>query len=192
MGVYLVSVAARDWFGQEEGGYGDTASALAEELARRGLPPYRPGESVGDASGWFEEKMSPAMDGFAALCQAHLTRAEQRTLLDWSVLVPLSLEREIPLPIGTAYTDETLVAGAPQVLALAERLAAILGLPLDAIPATGGNLELTLWFLEGEAEQTAAVRPGPWSDDLTTAFYTAVYLRAAQYALRQGCPMAYS
>ncbi|AVV44255.1 hypothetical protein PYK79_05585 [Streptomyces sp. ID05-04B] len=192
MGVYLVSVDARDWFGQEEGGHGETASALNEELRRRGLPPYLPAESATRARHWFEEKASPSMAGFAALCRAHLTPAEQETLLGWTVLVPVSLDRAVELPIGSAYVDETLVAGAPQVLALAERLAQPLGLPLDAIPETGGNLEMTHWFLEGEASAAAAARPGPWADDPEAAFYVALYLRAARYALRHGCPMTWS
>ncbi len=191
MGVYLVSVDAREWLGQHEGGHGETAAALNEELRRRGQPPYLPGEPSGAGTGWFEEKMSPSMEGFAALCRAHLTRAEEETLSGWSVLVPLFLDQEIELPIGTSYSDETLVAGAPQVLAIAERLAAVLDLPLDAIPATG-NLELTLWFLDGQGREVATARPGPWAEDLDTAFYVAVYLRAAQYSLRHGCPMVYS
>ncbi|MCX4766990.1 hypothetical protein OG562_39715 [Streptomyces sp. NBC_01275] len=191
MGVYLVSVATQDWFAREEGGHAEVASALAEELRRRGLPPYRPGAGAREAPGWFEEKVSPSMDGFVALCRARLTDAEVATLLDWSVLVPLSLDEGITLPVGSAYTDETLVAGAPQVLALAERLAAVIGLPLDAIPATGGNLELTLWFLDGEGREAAATHPGPWAEDLDAAFYVALYLRAARYALRYGCAMKY-
>ncbi|USQ84805.1 hypothetical protein NFX46_13985 [Streptomyces phaeoluteigriseus] len=194
MGVYLVSIEAREWFGESEeaGGHGAVASAFDDELRRRGLPPYEPGPGSGDGGGWFEEKVSPSMKGFDAFCRAHLTGAERETLYGWTVLVPLSLEEPIPLPIGSAYTDETLIAGAPQVLALGERLAAVLGLPLDAIPATGANLELSLWFMEDQVRRTAAARPGPWAEDLDTAFYVAVYLRAAQYALRHGCPITYS
>ncbi|MFI7498417.1 hypothetical protein ACIBVL_07820 [Streptomyces sp. NPDC049687] len=191
MGVYLVNVDAKDWAGRGEDGYGHIASALDAELARRGLPPYRPVKTEREFPGWFEEKISPSMDGFDALCRAHLTGPERGTLLDWSVLVPLSLREEIRLPVGSAYTDETLVAGAPQVLALAERLAGIIGLPLDAIPATGSNLELSLWFMEDEARRAAEALPGPWTDDPDAAFYVAVYLRAAQYSLRYGCPMTY-
>ncbi len=106
---------------------------------------------------------------------------------DWSVLVPFSLDEEIRLPVGSAYTDETVIVGAPQVLALAERLAAALELPAE-IPEVTENLALTFWFLEGEAEELATVRPGPWAEDLDRAFYVALYLRAAQHALRRGCP----
>jgi hypothetical protein len=192
MGVYLVSVDAQEWFGHEEGGHGETASALNGELRRRGLPLYLPAESATGAHGWFEEKASPSMAAFAALCRAHLTPAEEETLLGWTVLVPVSLEREVELEIGSAYADETLIAGAPQVLAIAERPARALGLPLDAIPETGGNLEMTNWFLDGGARAAAAARPGPWADDPDAAFYAALYVRAARYSLRHGCPMTWS
>ncbi|MEV1064679.1 hypothetical protein [Streptomyces sp. NPDC050263] len=190
MGVYLVSVSAQDWSVDGEDGYGDVARALNAELARRGLPPYEAVRPEG--TGWFEEKMSPPMDGFDALSRARLTPEEHQNLLGWTLLVPFALEESLELPFGSAYVDETVVVGAPYVLALAERLAEALALPLDLIPATFGNLELTLWFLEGEGEKAAAARPGPWTEDLATAFYTAVYLRAAQYSLRHGCAMTYS
>ena len=191
MGVYLVSVDTQDWAEPGEDGYGDVASALDAELARRGLPAYEPPRAAPGSRVWFEEKLSRSMDGYAALCEAHLTDAESGTLLGWTLLVPLSLEEKLLLPVGGAYDDETLVAGAPQILALAERLAGIISLPLDAIPVGHGNLELTLWF-EEEAHRTAGTRPGPWTDDLDTAFYAALYARAARYALRHGCPMTYS
>ncbi|MFH9590143.1 hypothetical protein ACH4LS_34045 [Streptomyces luteogriseus] len=192
MGLYLVSVAAQDWSQSREDGYGDVAAALNIELERRGLPPYEPLQAPPEAPGWFEEKVSPSMDGFVALCRTRLTGTELSAVLDWSVLVPLALEEEIVLPVGTAYSgEETSVAGAPRLLALAERLAGAVGLPVEAIPA-GKNLALSLWFLEGGAEHTARVRPGPWAEDLDTAFYVALYLRAAQYSLRHGCPMTYA
>lgn len=202
MGVYLVSIDEREWFNEhdehdESGGRGAVAAAFDDELRRRGLPPYRPGAGPAagrgrGAGGWFEEKASPPMTGFDAFCRDRLTEAERDALYGWTVLVPLSLEEPITLPFGSAYTDETVIAGAPQALAVGERLAGILGLPLDAIPATGANLELSLWFMADGARATAAARPGPWADDLDTAFYAAVYLRAAQYALRHGCPITYS
>ncbi|MEU2075502.1 hypothetical protein [Streptomyces sp. NPDC013489] len=192
MGVYLVSVTAQDWSRRGEDGYGDVAAALNTELERRGLPPYELRQAAGEAPGWFEEKASPSMDGFVALCRTQLTDAELSALLDWSVLVPFALEEEFALPVGTAYSgDEAVVAGAPRVLALAERLAEAVELPLDAIPA-GDNLSLTSWFLQGGAERTARARTGPWAADRDAAFYVALYLRAAQYSIRHGCPMTYS
>ncbi|MET9911192.1 hypothetical protein ABZZ74_31100 [Streptomyces sp. NPDC006476] len=193
MGIYLVSVGAREWAegdeDEDEGGRGAVASALNEELERRGLPRYEP-VAEEEPNAWFEEKISPPMDGFAALCRAHLTSREQETLGEWTVLVPVSLEEEIHLPIGSAYTDTTVIAGAPQVLALARRLSDVIGLPSE-MPQEPGNLGLTFWFLEGEAKELAAVRQGPWSEDLDTAFYVALYLRAAEHSLRRGCPMTY-
>ncbi|OQR63939.1 hypothetical protein B6E66_11365 [Streptomyces maremycinicus] len=189
MGVYLVDVSADDWSTAGEEGHGEVATALNAELARRGLPPFAP--EGGGAPGRFEEKLSPPMDGFDALCRERLTPQERHALLDWSVLVPIALDEAVPLPVGSAYTDETLVVAAPYVLALAERLAGALGLPLDLVPARPGNLGLTFWFLEGEAEEAAATRPGPWTEDLATAFYTALYLRAAQHSLRHARPMTY-
>jgi len=187
MGIYVVGVAAEDWFDDGEGGWAETASGLDEELGRRGLPPYRPG--VGKAG--FEEKLVPPMDGFVALCRVHLSSAETEMLCGWNVLVPVSLDEEVRLPVATGYTDSTVVAGAPQILALTQRLAAAVELPAET-PEMCHNLELTMWFLEGAAGQLAAIRPGPWSEDLDTAFYVALYLRAAQHSLRHGCPMTYS
>ncbi|WP_262056918.1 hypothetical protein [Streptomyces sp. STR69] len=192
MGVYLIDVGVGEWLREDtgEGGMGAIAKGLDAELARRGLPPYVPAPER-DAALGFEEKLSPSMKGFDALCRARLTPEERELIGDWSVLVPVSLDAEIRLPIGSAYTDETVIAGAPQVLALAERLAADLELPAE-IPEATENLALTFWFLEGEAEELAATRPGRWSEDLDTSFYVALYLRAAQHSLRQGCPITYS
>ncbi|MFF4112805.1 hypothetical protein [Streptomyces sp. NPDC001714] len=197
MGIYLVSVGAQEWLDgdEDEGGKGALAAALDAELRRRGLAPY---ESVPEAAAFvrgsglsFEEKLVPAMDGFGALCREHLSPREEELLLGWSVLVPFPLDEEIRLPLASAYTDETVVAGAPEVLALAQRLAAVIGLPVEAIPEACDNLDLTMWFLEGPAKETAGSRPGPWGEDLDAAFYVALYLRAAQHSLRRGCPMTY-
>jgi hypothetical protein len=195
MGIYLVSVGATEWFGEEEDGRADVAAGLNEALERRGLPPYTsvPEETkLARGSGTaFEEKLVPPMDGFAALCRTHLTGAEHELLLGWTVLVPVSLDEPIELPVESAYDLTTTVAGAPQVLALTERLARAVGLPSEEIPATSDNLELTMWFLDGPAKETAARRPGRWSEDLDMSFYVAVYLRAAQHSIRRGCPIVY-
>ncbi|MFD6492721.1 hypothetical protein ACFV99_24355 [Streptomyces sp. NPDC059944] len=200
MGIYLVGVGAGEWSGEqdddeEEAGYGPRAAALNDALRGRGLPPFTsvPEEApfVRGSGLAFEEKLVPSMDGFVALCEEHLSAAETDLLCGWTLLVPVSLDEEIWLPVASAYTDETMVAGAPQVLALAERLAAAVELP-SAVPATSDNLDLTMWFLDGPAKDLAATRPGPWADDLDTAFYVALFLRAAQFVLRRGSPVAYS
>ncbi|MFJ8989854.1 hypothetical protein ACIRQH_05615 [Streptomyces sp. NPDC102279] len=200
MGIHLVSVGAGEWSGEhdddeEEVGYGPRAAALNDALRDRGLPPFTsvPEEApfVRGSGLAFEEKLVPPMDGFVALCEEHLSAAETDLLCGWTLLVPMSLDEEIRLPVASRYTDETMVAGAPQVLALAECLAAAVELP-SAVPATSDNLDLTTWFRDGPAKDLAATRPGPWADDLDTAFYVALYLRAAQFVLRRGSPVAYS
>ncbi|MFD5514878.1 hypothetical protein [Streptomyces sp. NPDC127066] len=196
MGLYLISVCAEDWFAEGEDGWGEIATALNHELRQQGLPPYEsvPEEtrSVRGARQAFEEKIVPPMDGFAALGRAHLSPEDEETFYGWTVLVPFSLDETIRLPPGSGCTEaSTVVAGAPQVLAMAERLAAAVGLPAET-PHMCHNLELTTWFRDGAAERLAAARPGPWSDDLDAAFYVALFLRAAQHSLRRGCPMTYS
>ncbi|MFD7321567.1 hypothetical protein ACFV9D_10870 [Streptomyces sp. NPDC059875] len=196
MGIYLVSVGAEEWFDEEEGGWGEIASALNQELRRRGMPAY---ESVPEEADFvrgsgqaFEEKLIPSMDGFGALCQAQLSREEVETVCGWTALVPVSLDEEVWLPVDSTFTEgSTMVAGAPQVLAIAEKLAAVIELPAET-PEMCDNLDLTLWFMDGGAQELAAARAGPWSDDLDTAFYVALFLRAAQHSVRRGCPIVYS
>ncbi|MFJ9765430.1 hypothetical protein ACIRUY_16580 [Streptomyces erythrochromogenes] len=190
MGVYLVSVGAEEWFGDEEDGWGEVASALNAELGRRGLPAYEnvPAETdFAPGSGQaFEEKLTPGMTGFLALCQTHLSREESEILCGWTVLVPFSLDEEIWLSIGSA-DYASMVAGAPQVLPLAEKLAAVIDLPAET-PATCDNLDLSLWF-GNQAKELATTRTGPWAKDLDTAFYVALFLRAAQHSIRRGSPI---
>ncbi|MEU8946125.1 hypothetical protein [Streptomyces sp. NPDC048489] len=190
MGVYLVSVGAEEWFGDEEDGWGEVASGLNAELLRRGLPTYEdvpPETDFAAGSGQaFEEKLTPSMTGFLALCQTHLSREESETLCGWTVLVPFSLPKEIWLPIeSTDY--ESMVAGAPQVLPLAEKLAAAVDLPAET-PATCDSLDLSGWFRH-QAKELATTRTGPWTKDLDAAFYVALFLRAAQHSIRRGCPI---
>ncbi|MFC8360906.1 hypothetical protein ACFUIY_13645 [Streptomyces griseorubiginosus] len=197
MGIYLVSVGAQEWFDtDEEEGRAAVSTGLNEELRRRGLPSYESvpedTEFVRGSGTRFEEKLVPPVDGFVRLARAHLGPSEPEMLLDWSVLVPVSLDEEIELPVESSYSDSTVIAGAPQVLDLTRRLADAVRLPLDEIPATCDNLDLTFWFLEGDAERVAAARPGPWAEDLDAAFYVALYLRAAEHSLRRGCPIVYS
>ncbi|NUR58539.1 MAG: hypothetical protein HOV87_07580 [Catenulispora sp.] len=194
MGIYLVSVDAAEWFDDDEDSCGELAAALNEELVRRGLAPYTsvPAAAplVRGSGRQFEEKLVPPMDGFVALCETHLSPAECETLYDWTCLVPISLEEPIRLPISSGYTDDSVVAGAPQVSAIAERLASAVELPPE-VPKTSDNLDLTMWFLDGPAKELAQLRPGPWSADLDAAFHVALFLRAAQHSLRCGAPLIY-
>ncbi|MEU8764321.1 hypothetical protein [Streptomyces sp. NPDC048659] len=190
MGVYLVSASAEDWFDDEEGGWGAIASTLDAELIRRGLPPYKdvPAETAfAPGSGQaFEEKLTPGMAGFLALCQTHLSGAEAEILCGWTVLVPFSLDEEIWLPVESGH-HESMVVGAPQVLPIAEKLAAAIDLPAET-PATCDDLDLSTWFRH-QAKDLAATRTGLWTKDLDMAFYVALFLRAAQHSIRCGCPM---
>ncbi|MDX6282835.1 MAG: hypothetical protein QOH03_3906, partial [Kribbellaceae bacterium] len=170
------------------GGWAETAMALNAELERLGLPPYRPGP---DPSKTFEEKLVPPMNGFSILGGQHLSTQEFETLCDWTVLVPVSLEKAIYLPIESSYTESTTIVGAPQVQAIAEKLASAIALPSE-VPAAPHNLDLTSWFLDGPAKDLAATHPGQWTKDLDAAFYVALYLRAAQHALRHQTLITYS
>ncbi|MEU6348500.1 hypothetical protein ABZ896_04150 [Streptomyces sp. NPDC047072] len=198
MGIYLVSVGAREWFDDgEEEGQGAVTAGLNEELRRRGLSPYEslpeePERSIRGSGLSFEEKLVPSMDGFLGLIREHLGPSDAEAFLDWSVLVPVSLDTPVELSVESAYSETTVVAGAPQLLPLAQRLAEAVRLPLDLIPGTCDNLDLTMWFLDGPAKDTAAARPGPWGDDLDAAFYVAMYLRAAQHSIRRNCPLVYT
>ncbi len=153
------------------------------------MPPAAP--FVRGSGQLFEEKLIPAMAGFAALCARFLSEAETADLYDWTVLVPLPLDGPLTVPVASGYEDTTTIAGAPRALAAAEKLAAAIGLPAE-VPAACDNLDLTTWFLDGSAEAAATARPGRWGEDLDAAFYAALYLRAAQHSLRRGCPLTYS
>lgn len=187
MGLHLYGLDAADWTSADEGGWRAVASGVNGALARAGLPPYGPG----DGPGWaFEEKLGRPMAGFTALCEAHLPAAEQAALGGWTVMVPVPPAGEVRLPFATAYDDTAEVVAAARVLAAAERLAAVLELPAE-LPDPHGPLVLTCWFLDGGAQRLAARSTAPWSTDLDAAFHVALYLRAAQYALRHGRPVAY-
>src|SRR5690349_3004220 len=180
MGIYLVSVGAREWFDEdEEEGMGAVAAGLDEELRRRGLPPY---ESVPEETEFvrgsgtrFEEKLVPPMEGFLRLAQDRLAPSEPGSLLDWSVLVPVPLDVAFELPVGSPYSDATVLLGAPRRVDLAGRRAGAVRVPLDEIPEACDNPDLPLWFLDGAATRVAEARPGPWAEDLDAAFYVALY-----------------
>lgn len=93
------------------------------------------------------------------------------------------------MPVESGDYD-SMVAGAPQVLPLAEKLVAVVDLPPET-PTACDNLDLSTWFRH-QAGEFATVRPGLWSKDLGTSFYVALFLRAAQHSIRRGCPIVCS
>lgn len=196
VGVYLRSIDGLEWFGDEADGFGYLAAGVNEELWRRGLPAFTSvpeAAPYGRSSGLeFEEKLVPQIESFVALCEEHLSAEEIETLCAWTFMVPVSLEEEIWLPIPADAAHEEMIAGAPQVLALAERMAAVLGLPVEARETGDGRNALTAWFLDGSAKELAGPSRAAWATDLDAAFYVAVFLRAARFSLRHGRPIRYS
>ncbi|MFE6870188.1 hypothetical protein ACFVFS_27000 [Kitasatospora sp. NPDC057692] len=190
MGVYLVSVGAGDWLDDEV--YGAVGRELDTALAGRGLPPFvcPPAAEFRAGSGLnFEEKMYRPISGFSEFC-GELADGTLEALVGWDVLLPVGLDAPLVLPVECAYNDITAVGDAHRALAAARRLAELLALP-PGIPEHCDNLEISTWFAE-HAAAAAAASPGPWTRDLDVAFYAALFLRAAEYALRHGRPLTYS
>ncbi|MEU2396216.1 hypothetical protein [Streptomyces sp. NPDC007369] len=140
----------------------------------------------------FEEKVNRPYDGLEALCRAQPAawRCED-ALLDWDVLVPVDFHGVIELPVpAEPGGDGARVRSAHRTAEAGHRLAGVLGLP-DGVPRDGGNLALTNWFAGLDVRRAAAYGAGPWLDDLDAAYFTALYLGAAEHALRRGCAIAY-
>ncbi|MFF2197850.1 hypothetical protein [Streptomyces sp. NPDC058157] len=192
MGTYLCSVDADDWSDDEI--LGPVALLLGSELGRRGLAlgaPPPPADFVPQSGTSFEEKLYRPMRSFEALCRAQPDGEECcEALLGWDLLIPVDFEGALTLPVPSAYSDTTTVHSAHRTLAAAQRLAARLALP-PQLPRHCDNLDLGNWFDDAAVAQAAAAHPGAWADDLDAAFYTALYLRAAEHALRWQCPMSY-
>ncbi|WP_329404236.1 hypothetical protein [Streptomyces melanogenes] len=193
MGIYLVSVAADDWDDEEV--LQPTARALSAELTRLKLPPLappRPYDFVPGSGTTFEEKLNRPMGSFSTLCRTQPDGQDHTdALLGWELLLPISLPRPIELRVPSLHPDTTIAQSAHTVLAAAQTLADQLALP-PQIPAYCDNLNLTNWFAGTEVQRAAQTHPGPWQDNLDAAFYTAVYLRAAEHSLRNACPLHYS
>ncbi|MEV6550929.1 hypothetical protein AB0M57_19785 [Streptomyces sp. NPDC051597] len=192
MGIYLVSITPDDWDDEEV--LEPTARALTAELAHLGLPPLMPPRRHGFVPGsgtTFEEKLNRPMGSFGALCERQPDGLDySNTLLGWDLLLPIALPHPIELRVAP-HGDPTIAQSAHTVLAATQTLARQLALP-PQIPAYCDNLDLTNWFTGTEIQRAAATHPGPWQNDLDAAFYTAVYLRAAEHSLRNACPLHYS
>ncbi|MFB7469621.1 hypothetical protein [Kitasatospora sp. NPDC056184] len=190
MGVYLVSVEADEWLDDEV--LGPVGRAIDAALAGRGLPPFAcpPVTAFRAGSGLhFEEKLYRPISGFERFCDA-LADGTVEALLGWDVLLPVELDAPLVLPVECAYNDVTAVGDVHRTLAAARRVAELLALP-PGIPVHCDNLEIGLWF-DRHAAAAAAASPGRWTEDLDVAFYAALFLRAAEYTLRRGRPLAYS
>ncbi|WP_380286434.1 hypothetical protein [Kitasatospora purpeofusca] len=190
MGVYLVSVEADDWLDDEV--FGAVGREIDTALAARGLPPFvcPPATEFRAGSGQhFEAKMYRPVSGFERFCRESADGTLE-ALLGWDVLLPVELEAPLVLPVACAYNDVTAVGDARRALAAARRLAELLALP-PGIPEHCDNLEIGHWF-DGQAAAAATAFPGRWTEDLDVAFHAALFLRAAEYTLRRGRPLAYS
>ncbi|MEU3771657.1 hypothetical protein AB0F11_00275 [Streptomyces sp. NPDC032472] len=221
MGIYVVDVAAEDWadgevcaplaaaLGEELarrglGGFTPPArqaarggdrpvlrSGWSAPFGRLGCPVARP-EAPGAAEA-FEEKVNRPYDAFEALCRDQADGQQcHDALLDWDVLIPVDFDGVLVLPVSAVLGgDPARVRSAHRAAEAGRRLAAVIGLP-DAVPRDGGNLALTNWF-SGPAVREAAQRwPGAWREQPDAAYFTALYLGAAEHALRRGCAIAYS
>ncbi|MFD0268853.1 hypothetical protein ACFVGY_20125 [Streptomyces sp. NPDC127106] len=220
MGIYVVDVEAAEWAnGEVYGPLGaaldeeltrrgldpftpaaatepepepepDAGGGLLGRFGRRNRPvrPVRP-EVPPDR---FEEKVNRSYGGLESLCRAQPAawRCEE-ALLDWDVLIPVDFHGVIELPVSAELGgDGARVRSAHRTAEAGRRLAGVLGLP-DRVPRDGGNLALTGWFADLDAQQAAAHGAGPWLEDLDAAYFTALYLGAAEHALRRGCAIAY-
>jgi hypothetical protein len=127
VGIYLVSVSAVSWVGDECG------PLLDEALGARGRPPY-PGPPAGAAD--FEEKLVPPMDAFAEVCERH----DVGDVLGASLIVPVDFAGLVELPVASSYSDVTNVISAQRLRAALDPIVAETGLPGD-LPT--GPLALT-------------------------------------------------
>lgn len=193
MGVYLVSASTLDL--EDESCWPAVFTALAEELEELGVEaeiriPAHAAHPRG--SGYqFEEKLIPAMEGFSALCLKEFG-AGDAAVFDWDLLVPLDFEGVIELQVPSSYSDTTSVRSAQRLLPVARRMAESLGLP-DDLPVDCDNLQLTSYFLDLEEDEgSVGASGGRWREDPGTAFYAALFLRAAEHSLGQSCPMFYT
>ncbi|MEU3315394.1 hypothetical protein ABZ743_22320 [Streptomyces sp. NPDC006662] len=192
MGIYVCSVGAGDW--SDEDVLRPTARALDAELSRLGLPACAPpaaAEFVPRSGMSFEEKMYRPLQTFEDLCRAQSDGQDSYdALLGWDLLVPVDFEDSLTLPVPAPYSENTTVRSAHRALRAAKRLAVRLALP-PQVPHGGDNLALGNWFDSPARAEAAVSHPGPWAEDLDAAYYTALYLRAAEHSLRRRCPLHY-
>jgi len=197
MGVYLVS--ASTYYFDDDSCWPAVFTELSAALRHRGIhrgmqsPVHIPDYvRLPRGSGHeFEEKLIPPMTGFSALCSAELV-GDDADAFDWSLLIPIDFEGAIELPVRSSYSNTTTVRSAQRMLPAAQRLASLLEMPAN-LPEQCDNLQLTEFFMDrDETEPTEATQGARWCDDPGTAFYVAMYLRAAEHSIHLNCPMFYT
>jgi hypothetical protein len=107
----------------------------------------------------------------------------------WSMIIPVAFDGLVELTVPSAYDTTTTIGSSFVVRAAMTTLAELVGLP-SLVPRRSDNLDITEWFDEVEAG-TVDVPAGRWCEDLNTAFYIAMFLRAAEFSIRRSCPMRY-
>jgi hypothetical protein len=190
MGVYLVSA---DTECLEDDSPWVTVFALLDQVFTEmgidggiQIPRYR--DQPRGTGHCFEEKLIPPLGGFSALCQRELNERDA-AVFDWDLLVPVDFDGVIELPLRNYYSSPTRVRSAQRMLPVARRLAEVIELPAQ-VPMYCDNLQLTSYFMDLEEAGHAASAPaGPWRDDLGTAFWVALSLRAAEHSIRLRCPL---
>jgi hypothetical protein len=191
VGVYFVSVDSDDWANDRL--MAGVRGALAPGLAQGGIAPYHgpPPELPGGPhdGDHFEEKLFRDNTGFAHLLREHFDRTPVADLPYWSMIIPVAFDGLVQLAVPSAYDDATTVGSSFVVRTAMTALADQVGLPA-LVPRRSDNLDITDWFDEVEAG-TVDVPSGRWLDDLDTAFYIAMFLRAAEFSIHRSCPMRY-
>ena len=191
MGVYFVSVEADDWANDDL--MVAVRGELADALAQRGIARYDgPPQDVvfgPDEGDHFEEKLSRDNTGFAHVLREHFDGAPVANLPFWSMIIPVVVDGLVELTVPSAYDDRTTIGSSLVVQTAMKTLADLVELP-PLVPRRSDNLNITDWFDEIEAG-TVDVPAGPWRDDLDTAFYIAMFLRAAEFSIHRSCPMRY-
>jgi hypothetical protein len=192
VGVYFVNVDLDDWANDDV--MAGVRGALAAGLAQRGLAPYHgppPEVLVGPDDGdHFEEKLFRDNTGFARVLREHFDGTPIADLPYWSMIIPVAFEGLVKLAVPSSYDDTTTVGSSFEVRTAMTALADWVRLPAALVPRRSDSLDITAWFDEVEAG-TVGVPSGPWLRDLDTAFYVAMFLRAAEFSIQRSCPMRY-
>lgn len=138
----------------------------------------------------FEERMYQLIQTFEGLCRAQPDGQDSYdALLGWDLLVPVDFEDFMSLPVLAPCSENTTVLSPHRTLKAAKRLAVQFALP-PHVPHRCDNLDLGNWFDSPATAEAVISHPGRWAEDLDAAYYTALYLRAAERSLWRQCPIS--